>query len=156
MPDVCYGDVEWVPVRPGTDMAFVLSVMEVMIREKLADFDFLAKHTNAAYLIRENGAPLTEADVKKGGAADRFALFDEKTAGLVFQGVKRDEKGNAVGFIESADTKPVLDYTGDVLCALSRHHGALRTSGSGENHGHSGGQDRQDRPRLRDFQGVRR
>ena len=117
MPDVCYGDVEWVPVRPGTDMAFVLSVMEVMIREKLADFDFLAKHTNAAYLIRESGAPLTEADVKKGGAADRFALFDEKTAGLVFQGVKCDEKGNAVGFIESADTKPVLDYTGDVTLA---------------------------------------
>ena len=67
--------------------------MEVMIREKLSDFDFLAKHTNAAYLIRESGAPLTEADVKKGGAADRFALFDEKTAGLVIPGREMRRKG---------------------------------------------------------------
>lgn len=117
MPDACYGDVDWVPVRPGTDMAFVLSVMNVMIEEKLADFEFLARHTNAAYLVKADGSPLTEADVKVGGVADLYALFDAKTAGLVFQGVKKDAKGNAVGFIESPETQPVLDYAGDVTLA---------------------------------------
>ncbi len=117
MPDACYGDVEWVPVRPGTDMAFVLSMMNVMIEEKLADFAFLARHTNAAYLVKEDGSPLTQADMKEGGAKDLYALFDATTAGLVYQGVKKDEKGNAVGFIESPATEAVLDYEGDVTTA---------------------------------------
>lgn len=117
MPDAAYGDVEWVPVRPGTDMAFLLSVMQVMIREGLADFKFLAKHTNAAYLIRKDGRPLTQADVKKNGSADLYALFDKKTAGIVFQGVTRDEKGTATGFIESPETEGDIEYTGEVTLA---------------------------------------
>lgn len=47
MPDIAYGDAKWVPIRPGTDASFVLAMMNVMLKEGLADLKFLAKHTNA-------------------------------------------------------------------------------------------------------------
>lgn len=67
MPDIAYGDAKWVPIRPGTDASFVLAMMNVMLKEGLADLKFLAKHTNAAYLIKADGRPLTQADMTKGG-----------------------------------------------------------------------------------------
>lgn len=117
MPDIAYGDAKWVPIRPGTDSSFVLAMINVMIKEGLADLKFLAKHTNAAYLIKADGRPLTEADLKKGGSKDMYAVHDVKTNKIVFQGVQRDEKGNAKGFIESADTEQNLHFAGTVKLA---------------------------------------
>lgn len=36
---------EWVPIRPGTDLALLLAMMNVMVAENLYDADFVAKHT---------------------------------------------------------------------------------------------------------------
>lgn len=117
MPDACYGDVEWTPIRPGTDMAFILALMHVMIHENLADLGFLVKHTNAAYLVKDDGSPLTERDLREEGAADRFAVFDAKAGRIVLQGVKKDAKGGPVGFDESPETVPQLDYAGEATLA---------------------------------------
>ena len=114
MPDIAYGDAKWVPIRPGTDASFVLAMMNVMLQEGLADLKFLAKHTNAAYLIKADGRPLTEADMKAGGRKDRYAVHDLKTNRIVFQGVVLDEKGAAVGFDESADTDANLHFAQEV------------------------------------------
>ncbi len=47
---------EWIPIRIGTDGAFVMSLMHVMVHE-LGHFDkeYLRKHTNAPYLIGHDG-----------------------------------------------------------------------------------------------------
>jgi thiosulfate reductase / polysulfide reductase chain A len=36
---------EWLPVKPGTDLALILAMLNVMIDEKLYDEDFIRKHT---------------------------------------------------------------------------------------------------------------
>ncbi|MBI4321927.1 MAG: molybdopterin-dependent oxidoreductase [Chloroflexi bacterium] len=47
---------QWIPIRPATDRAFVLGMMNVMVHE-LGQYDkgFLKKHTNAPYLIGPDG-----------------------------------------------------------------------------------------------------
>jgi thiosulfate reductase / polysulfide reductase chain A len=54
---------EWVPIKPGTDGAFFLSLINALIVEKLYDEDFLLKYTNAPILIKPDGYPLR--DVKE-------------------------------------------------------------------------------------------
>ncbi len=49
-----YGAVadEWLPIKPGTDGAFILSMIQVLLKNGLYDRDFLISHTNAAYLVQ--------------------------------------------------------------------------------------------------------
>lgn len=47
---------EWIPIRPGTDAAMALAMLNVLLNEKgIFDKDFLKKHTNAAYLTGTDG-----------------------------------------------------------------------------------------------------
>ena len=47
---------EWVPIRPGTDGAFILAVLNLLLNEySIYDADFLRKRTNAPYLVGEDG-----------------------------------------------------------------------------------------------------
>jgi anaerobic selenocysteine-containing dehydrogenase len=47
---------EWIPVRPGTDAAFGLSMLHVLLNElRLYDAPFLKAKTNAAYLVAPDG-----------------------------------------------------------------------------------------------------
>ena len=63
---------EWVPIKPGTDAAFFLGLINILIAEKLYDKDFLRKYTNAPILIKPSGHPLTD---EKGN----FLVWDEVT-----------------------------------------------------------------------------
>ncbi|MFO1378051.1 MAG: molybdopterin-dependent oxidoreductase [Steroidobacteraceae bacterium] len=46
---------EWVPIRPGTDGAFVLAMLNVLVNEiDLFDRDFVARLTNGPYLVRDD------------------------------------------------------------------------------------------------------
>ena len=49
-----YGSIadEWVPIKPGTDGAYILALCHVLLKNGLYDRDFLFSHTNAAYLIK--------------------------------------------------------------------------------------------------------
>src|SRR5688572_16049005 len=42
---------EWIPIRPGTDGALLLAIIHEIIQTGLYDRDFLARYTNAGYLI---------------------------------------------------------------------------------------------------------
>lgn len=56
---------EWVPIRPGTDRAFILGVMHSMVLDHgVYDRGFLAQRTNAPYLIGPDGGYLLSADGK--------------------------------------------------------------------------------------------
>ncbi len=65
-------------VRPGTDGALALAMIDVAIGEKLFDDNFVRQWTNGPLLIRtDNGAALTEADLSADGSTDRFVAWDE-------------------------------------------------------------------------------
>ncbi|MDP2662170.1 MAG: molybdopterin-dependent oxidoreductase, partial [Dehalococcoidia bacterium] len=47
---------EWAPIRPGTDAAFALALMNVLLNElSIFDAEFLKKGSNAPYLVAEDG-----------------------------------------------------------------------------------------------------
>src|SRR5512139_2177265 len=46
---------EWLPIRPGTDLALALALCHVLIEQGTIDRDYLRKYTNAPFLIKENG-----------------------------------------------------------------------------------------------------
>ncbi|MDI6750916.1 MAG: molybdopterin oxidoreductase family protein [Rhodocyclaceae bacterium] len=54
---------EWVPIRPGTDGAFLLAVIHEIIEKGLYDRDFIVRYTNAGQLVN-----CDEAD-------DEFGMF---------------------------------------------------------------------------------
>lgn len=47
---------EWLPIRPGTDGALALAMLHVLLHELgIVDAEYLREHTNAPYLIGEDG-----------------------------------------------------------------------------------------------------
>jgi len=42
---------EWIPLKPGTDLAFFLGISHYLIKNRLIDKDYLKKYTNAAFLV---------------------------------------------------------------------------------------------------------
>ncbi len=42
---------EWIRIRPGTDLAFMLALMKIMMEEDLYDDQFLRRHTNMPFLV---------------------------------------------------------------------------------------------------------
>ncbi|MDP6618448.1 MAG: molybdopterin-dependent oxidoreductase, partial [Nitrospinota bacterium] len=69
---------EWVPIRPGTDAALALSMMNVLINElDLHDAEYLRLYTNLPYLVGEDGRYVRE----KG--TDKPLLFDRGTDRVV-------------------------------------------------------------------------
>ena len=47
-------NAKWIPIRPGTDLAFLLSLIYYMIKNKMYDEEFLKKYSNAGLLIYED------------------------------------------------------------------------------------------------------
>jgi anaerobic selenocysteine-containing dehydrogenase len=56
---------EWIPIVPGTDRAFVLGMAHVLVHElRRFDAEFLRDHTNAPYLVKDDGHFLRDPDGK--------------------------------------------------------------------------------------------
>lgn len=116
MPDIAYGDADWYGIRPGTDGAFIACLINQMIQNGTADFKFIEKNTNGAYLVKPDGAPLTQADMVEGGDKSKFVVAN-KDGQLSFRGVKKDEKGAPVGFDEDPNFAADLNMRGSVKLA---------------------------------------
>ncbi len=55
--------VDWLPIRPGTDLAFFLGLMNEIVAKKYYDTAYLAKYTNADMLVNvETLQPLSIAE----------------------------------------------------------------------------------------------
>ena len=77
---------EWVPIRPGTDLAFTLGMLHVMLHESCVwDVDFLERRTNGPYLIADDGFYLTDSATGKplvwDATAGEAKTFDDPTVG---------------------------------------------------------------------------
>ncbi len=69
---------EWLPIKPGTDMAFFLAIMHVLLKKDLYDRDFITRHTNLPHLAFEKDGmiiPMMEVDEK--GMPKTLYVYDE-------------------------------------------------------------------------------
>ena len=123
MPETAWADAQWIPIKPGTDAAFLHAMIYVGRKEKLVDLEWLARWTNAAYLVGEDLMPVTERVMKgeeSGASNRRFAVISKSDGSMVFQGPKLNEKGQPVGFDEDPTLELALDWTGTVTTADGR------------------------------------
>ena len=101
---------EWIPVKPGTDHAFFLALLHVLLREKLYDASFVATHTNAPFLAYrdEKGAVHIAADMGKEGRATSYNLFDSVSGSVrAVPGYSNtNERAQGGGRIEPALSAP--------------------------------------------------
>jgi len=69
---------EWVPIRNGSDLAWTMALIRVIIEEGLYKETFVRQWTNASFLVRnDTGALLLESDVRQGGSSKRYLFWDE-------------------------------------------------------------------------------
>ena len=89
----------WLPVRPGTDLAFFLCVINFLIETGRYAADFLKEWTNAPFLVRaDTGDFLVEGDVLKDGSSDRYLFWDATSNGVKFWDKKEIQwEGGASG-----------------------------------------------------------
>ena len=67
-------------VRPGSDGALALALIDVVITEKLYDEAFVRQWTNGPLLVRaDNGTALMESDLATDGSPEKFVAWDEAT-----------------------------------------------------------------------------
>lgn len=89
---------KWVPIRPGSDAALILSMMNVIIAEDLINVPFMQKSTVAPFLVREDtGMFLRMSDL---GVAPIVIGVDEGT-----------------GLDRTLDSAAVLDEAGAIASA---------------------------------------
>jgi anaerobic dimethyl sulfoxide reductase subunit A len=80
----------WIRIEPGTDAAFALGMANVILRDGLEQPAFLRTYTDAALLVRgDTGKRLREADLRRGGATDRFVVWDTSTGLPVTVGIDK-------------------------------------------------------------------
>ncbi len=111
-------------VRPGTDGALALALIDVAIKEKLFDENFVRQWTNGTFLIRlDNGAPLTEADLTTGGSPERFVAWDEIAgAPVIYDSVSGSYERQSVWLAIEGERRVVTSDGRTILCepALAR------------------------------------
>jgi sulfite dehydrogenase (quinone) subunit SoeA len=80
---------EWVGVRPGTDGLFVLALVHEVLRLDRVDLDFLARYTNACWLVVQNPGGADDGLFARDGEGkvlawdrERKAPLDAATAGM--------------------------------------------------------------------------
>ncbi|ABU81984.1 molybdopterin-containing oxidoreductase family protein [Ignicoccus hospitalis] len=111
---------EWVPVKPGTDLAVFLAMLNVIINEGLYDETYLKKYTNAPMLIYKDTLELVETKnivvknpMKEFEVVD-FLVFDEASDSFKFS---REAKLPSLTYEGEYEGKPVTT----VFNALKEH-----------------------------------
>src|SRR5688572_12727862 len=66
---------EWIPIRPGTDGALMLALCRELVRLELCDREFLARYTNAGYLVNVDTASNGEGLFMHAKAEDKTNPF---------------------------------------------------------------------------------
>lgn len=97
------GAAAWLRVKPSADMPLALGLINRVIDRELYDADFLARWTNAPFLVRaDNGKLVTEDDIDSKGSPDKYVAWDgDRDAPAVYDPAR-------VGY-EPESMKPVLD-----------------------------------------------
>ncbi|WP_180326564.1 molybdopterin-containing oxidoreductase family protein [Raoultibacter phocaeensis] len=79
----------WVPIRPTSDMALILAIINEMLVSERYDKAFAAQWTNASFLVNDaTGLLLRESDLAEGGSENKLAYWDETADSLQFWDAK--------------------------------------------------------------------
>jgi DMSO reductase family type II enzyme molybdopterin subunit len=74
----------WIGINPGSDAAFSLSLVQVMMAEKLINTAFIREQTDMPFLVRrDNGLFLRGSDIVEDGSEESFYLYDEASKKVV-------------------------------------------------------------------------
>jgi len=105
-------------VRPGTDGALALAMIDVAIKEKLFDENFVRQWTNGTFLVRsENGAVLTEADLTASGSPERFVAWDEiGAAPVLYDSSTGSFERNSVRLALAGERRITTKEGGEISC----------------------------------------
>ncbi|HXV81597.1 MAG TPA: molybdopterin-dependent oxidoreductase [Candidatus Binatia bacterium] len=80
----------WLRVRPGADRALAMSMIYVLLEEKLYDENFVRDWTNGAFLMRQdNHQLLTARDLLRSGDPETFLVWDNQTNHLATYGAEQ-------------------------------------------------------------------
>lgn len=112
----------WLQIRPGTDTALALGMLNVIITEELYNADWVARWTNAAHLVRVEdeglgaGRLLRASEVMKGGSTEDCLAWDSASGGVaVWDSARAGYAGQGVEPVMSGEfTVDTLD--GPVAC----------------------------------------
>jgi anaerobic selenocysteine-containing dehydrogenase len=74
---------EWLPIRPGTDLALALALCHELIRLGYLDRPYLTKYTNAPMLVKIDGSILKTTVGSGDEAQDVGLVWDETTSSAV-------------------------------------------------------------------------
>lgn len=118
---------EWVPIKPGTDMAFWLAVLHELIKNAFVDEPFLKNRTNAPSLVTADGTILkkdgkdvvwdtrTNAPALYGPEVDPALLgtfeVDGETVRPAFQALKDHVAANTVEWASGITDVPAAQIT---------------------------------------------
>ena len=72
---------EWIGIRPGTDGLFVLSLAHELLQADRIDLEFLARYTNAGWLVRRNPGAADDGLFVRD--ADGKTMMSDRAAGEV-------------------------------------------------------------------------
>jgi anaerobic selenocysteine-containing dehydrogenase len=101
---------EWVPIRPATDRHFALGLCHVMVKERLCDYAFLRKDTNAPYLVGPDGTFMRNAEGKIyvwDATAGRARTWDDPETGeMALEGSYQ---------VEGKECKPAFQKFRDIV-----------------------------------------
>ncbi len=101
---------EWLPIKPGTDCAFILAMIYIILYElNIYDVDFLKEMTNAPYLVGPDGYWLRDKKTAKAQVWDRM---DNKPKTFDDTGIK-DAALEGSFEIESIQGKPSFQLLKD-------------------------------------------
>jgi molybdopterin-containing oxidoreductase family molybdopterin binding subunit len=68
---------EYIPMRPGTDAALALGMMQVILEQGLHDPSFITDHTVGPFLVNsQTGCFMRETDVVAGGSEGKYMVWD--------------------------------------------------------------------------------
>lgn len=70
---------QWIPIRPGTDTALALGMINVVVSEGLCDEAFLIKHTVGPFLVRSDNGLFMRGELSSGDSTGKYMVWDTKT-----------------------------------------------------------------------------
>jgi molybdopterin-containing oxidoreductase family molybdopterin binding subunit len=124
--DICDS---WITLRPGTDGALALALLNQIIDTKAIDESFLLQHTNAPFLVRlDVGTLLRESDLSANGSAEYVVWCVDRNIPVPISSVRSLELSGRYSVTMSDGQKVDVASVFELLRELAAEHTAEAAS----------------------------
>ncbi len=96
----------WLPIRPATDLALALALCHELIEQGTVDREYLKRHTNAPFLVREDGTFLRAMVAPPGGETD---AAEEPTEAKIGKEIVWDTATRSAVPFDTEGVEPALE-----------------------------------------------